>query len=127
MQSANLNTFNTFAISQFNEYYLPSVNRQAFEKVDSKTHFDKMFKASFTRENQLHIIIGLDSGLLANYVLELAFPEDSQFIFVELETVLDVLSVDIPDELKQKITICSINELNEELNCRNNPIFITKD
>ncbi|ABZ75958.1 protein of unknown function DUF115 [Shewanella halifaxensis HAW-EB4] len=127
MQNTNLNTFNTFAISQFNEYYLPSVNRQAFETIDSKTHFNKLFKSLFTQENQLHIIIGIDSGLLANYVLELALPADSQFIFVELDNILELLNVDIPDALKQQVTICPIDELADLLNSHSNPIYIIKD
>ncbi|GIU34835.1 DUF115 domain-containing protein [Shewanella schlegeliana] len=127
MQSTNPNTFNTFAISQFNEYYLPSVNRQIFETIDSKTHFDKLFKIEFAKENQLHVIIGIDSGLLANYVLESSLPADSQFIFVELDSVLELLNVEIPEPLKQQVSICTINELAEILNSRSNPVYIIKD
>jgi len=64
------NISNNFAISPFNEYYLPSINRHTFESIDSRTIYNKKFKQSFASQDKLNIVVGLDSGLLANYILE---------------------------------------------------------
>ena len=94
---------NNFAISRFNEYYLPSVNRHTFEKADSKTIYSKKFKNSFSKKDRLNIIIGMDSGLLTNFILENNIPDGSKFVFIELSSITPLLVIDIPTELKNKI------------------------
>lgn len=46
------NILNNFAISRFNEYYLPSINRSTFEGLDSKTIYDGKFKKGFFSKRQ---------------------------------------------------------------------------
>ena len=71
---------NVFAISPFNEYYLPSVNKLTFEKIDSVSLYNNKFKqAEILTDNTLHIFIGMDSGLLANYRLEKSLPLESKY------------------------------------------------
>lgn len=122
------NILNNFAISRFNEYYLPSVNRHTFESIDSKTLYDKKFKKSFAKKDKLNIIIGMDSGLLANYILELAesIPDGSKFVIIELSSVLPFLVIDIPDRLKRKLTIIDESGLDELLKKDDINLFITK-
>jgi hypothetical protein len=127
MQEQQTNIFNTFAVSPFGEYYLPSVNRSQFEKLDSKTSYDAKYKKSFNQENTLHVIIGMDSGLLANYVLEMGVAEGSRFIFVELDAVLSLLQIDIPDEFKNTLYICNADEFTELLQEQTNELYVIKD
>lgn len=96
------NILNNFAISRFNEYYLPSINRSTFEGLDSKTIYDGKFKKAFSQKDRLNIIVGMDSGLLANYILEEGIPDGSKFVIVELSSVLPLLVIDIPTELQKK-------------------------
>lgn len=105
-----------FAINQFDEAYLPSINRNTFDNIDSVSLFDQKFKALFQRENQLNIIIGLDSGLLVNYVLKSPIAKDSYFIFVELDEVLALLNCDIDEQYKERIIICNPAQFDELIN-----------
>ena len=126
MQEQQTNILSTFAVSQFGEYYLPSVNRAQFEKLDSTTQYDAKFKDDFNKEDTLHIIIGMDSGLLANYVLEMATTKGGRFIFVELDAALSLLQIDIPDDFKNRLHICNLSELAELLQEQTYQLFIFK-
>lgn len=118
---------NNFAISRFNEYYLPSVNRHTFEKADSKTIYSKKFKNSFSKKDRLNIIIGMDSGLLTNFILENNIPDGSKFVFIELSSITPLLVIDIPTELKNKIIIIDESGLDELFSKDDIKLFIAKD
>ncbi len=113
MQEQNTNIINTFAISQFDEYYLPSINRNQFESLNSKTQYDAMFKQGFSQKDTLHLIVGMDSGLLANYVMDMELPAGSRFIFIELDAVLNLLKIDLPKNVQHAIEICRPTQFNE--------------
>lgn len=125
MQTTQLNMLNTFAVSQFNEVYLPIINRHTFESIDSKTLYDHECK-HLLKSNTLHIIIGVDSGLLANYLLNKNLPINSQYIFVELTEVLNVLTIDIPNQLSSQFTIINYQEFKALISEINNEIYILK-
>ncbi|MGI2172356.1 motility associated factor glycosyltransferase family protein [Shewanella sp. MF05960] len=117
---------NVFAISAFDEYYLPSINRSMFEKFDSKSLFDKQFKSSFQKEDTLYIIIGLDSGLLANYVLSMPLAKGSQYLFVEIDEVIELLNIDIPPE-KHQVSVCNYTEFEKIIYDDRINIFLVKN
>lgn len=110
MQLTESNIKNTFSISPFDEYYLPSVNRNMFDNIDSKTQYDKKFKCDFAKEDMLQVVVGMDSGLLVNYLLEQGVPKGSVFIFVELDAVIGLLNIDIPESLSDTLFIYSLEE-----------------
>jgi tetratricopeptide (TPR) repeat protein len=116
-----------FTISQFDEVYLPSINRQTFEKVDSKTLYRAKMKDLLEKQQHLFIILGLDSGLLANYLLDTELPTGSKYLFVELDSVLELLGVDIPTSLAHKVQVMSLSEFKKMISTDNNEIYITKD
>lgn len=118
---------NIFTMSPFDEVYLPSVNRKEFEYIESKTIFDKKFKNKLSTKNTLHIIIGMDSGLLANYVMSNPIPAGSKYIFIELTDITKLLNIDIEPSLTNKITVCNFDEFKEIITLPLNSIFITKD
>ncbi|MFB2679613.1 6-hydroxymethylpterin diphosphokinase MptE-like protein [Shewanella mangrovisoli] len=122
------NIQNNFAISRFNEYYLPSVNRNTFEGIDSKTFYDRKFKKLFSQTDKLNIIIGMDSGLLANYILELSegISDGSKFVIIELSTILPLLLIDIPNELQRKLLIIDESGLDELFKQDDIKLFIAK-
>lgn len=120
------NILNNFAISRFNEYYLPSINRSIFEGLDSKTIYDGKFKKAFSQKDRLNIIVGMDSGLLANYILEEGIPDGSKFIIVELSSVLPLLVIDIPTELQKKLIIIDESQFDETLKLEDIKLFIAK-
>lgn len=113
MQEQSTNIINTFAISQFDEYYLQSINRNQFEHLNSKTQYDAMFKQDFSQKDTLHLIVGMDSGLLANYVMDMELPAGSRYIFIELDAVLNLLKIDLPQKVQHDIKICSPTQFDE--------------
>lgn len=127
MQLAESNIQSTFSISPFNEYYLPSVNRNMFEKIDSKTQYDKRFKADFSLKDKLNIVVGMDSGLLVNYLLEQGVPDGSIFIFIELDAVIGLLKIDIPAALKEKLFVYSLEEFQQQFPSNAHGLYILKN
>jgi hypothetical protein len=117
---------NTFSISRFGEYYLSGVNRHTFETIDSSSLYDKHFKFSFSANNTLNIIIGLDSGLLANYVLNMDLPEGARFLFVEMDEIIGFLTIDIPKSLKNKVAVCNRSDLFDLIDDDEYEIYILK-
>jgi hypothetical protein len=134
MTILNSKISNIFAINKFDEYYLPSVNKHTFEKIDSVTVFNKKFqyessgakRSTLSQEDTLHIIVGMDSGLLANYVLESPLASSSKYLFVELPEVLSLLNIDIPDTLKNSFFICSAEQFPQRLKEMPFNLFIVK-
>ena len=120
------NILNTFSISRFNEYYLPSINRHTFENLDSKTLYDKKFKQAFSHQDKLNIIVGVDSGLLANYVLESDIADGTQFIFIELEKILQFLTIDIPVNRQKNVKVLTETEFLAVLSKNDIEIYIAK-
>ncbi|MCE9786664.1 6-hydroxymethylpterin diphosphokinase MptE-like protein [Shewanella chilikensis] len=126
MQSTPSAMLNTFAVSRFNETYLPAVNRQMFEQLDSASQYRNKFAKQLDAEDTLYVFTGMDSGLLANYILSMTFPAGSRFIFVELAEVLALLNIELPDSLKSKLWITTEAELPEILKQAGNDICIAK-
>ena len=126
MQNNQSEITNTFAVSQFGECYLPSVNRNTFEKIDSTTLFDNKLKKALSPPDTLHIITGLDSGLLANYVMEHPIPAGSKYIFVELDEILSLLSIEIPLALSDVIQVVPLEQFSTLIQSYENNLFIVK-
>jgi len=126
MQEQSTNIINTFAISQFDEYYLQSINRNQFEHLNSKTQYDAMFKQDFSQKDTLHLIVGMDSGLLANYVMDMELPAGSRYIFIELDAVLNLLKIDLPQKVQHDIKICSPTQFDELITDRTLALYIMK-
>lgn len=115
-----------FAISQFEEGYLPSINRHTFEKIDSASLYDERFKDAFSTVDTLHVIIGLDSGLLANYIMERPLAKGSKYVFVELPDVLDLLTIEIPKALQNDLTISPPERFVALIKEHENNLYIVK-
>ncbi|QHS12769.1 6-hydroxymethylpterin diphosphokinase MptE-like protein [Shewanella sp. Arc9-LZ] len=120
------NILNNFAISRFNEYYLPSVNRYTFENIDSKTIYNHKFKKDFSFKDKLNIVIGMDSGLLASYALEQEIALGSKFIFIELDEVLSLLIIDVPLAKKKNFKIVNETDFLDLLEQEEIRIYIAK-
>ncbi|GIU46028.1 hypothetical protein TUM4438_20840 [Shewanella sairae] len=118
---------NQFSISKFGEYYLPSINRDTFEKIDSKTVFQQRFKDKIFKPDTLHIIIGLDSGLLANHILKQELASGSKYLFIELDDALAMLNIEIESRLDKYIKVLSLSEFTQELDSGDYDLYLIKD
>lgn len=116
MQSISSEMLQTFAVSQFGEVYLPAVNSNTFEKIDSTSLYDQSYKQFFKMKDVLHIVIGSDSGLLADYLLNLDKQKGSHIIIVELEDIINLLNIDIPTKDQKHFFTTTIDKLPELIN-----------
>ncbi len=91
MTSCPESPFGPFLTNTFGDRYLYPINREGFNRVGSEILYRQRYSHSLSLEKTLHIIIGLDSGLLLNYVQKQTPPAGSHFLFVELPEVLDRL------------------------------------
>ena len=128
MNSPKSTIKNIFAISPYDEYYLPSVNKFVFEKMDSTTIYTNKFKSKELEDTDtLHIFIGMDSGLLVNFIIKSKITSGSKYLFIELPEVIKLLSITIPDKLKKNILICTELELEAILISTEINLYIVKN
>ncbi|QEP42763.1 DUF115 domain-containing protein [Ectothiorhodospiraceae bacterium BW-2] len=76
--------------NKFGELYLRSVNNLSFDKKDSKTIYDELYK-DFFQERTFYFVYGTDSGLLVDYLFAHGIPQDSVYLFIEPPIVLERL------------------------------------
>lgn len=88
----------TFKSNSFNEKYLYSVNRNTFAKESSKTIFQRYFENKFDEPETLYFILGTDSGLLMNYLIEQERPLNTRYIFIELPHLIDSVKSNLPED-----------------------------
>ncbi|XQW85828.1 6-hydroxymethylpterin diphosphokinase MptE-like protein [Thalassotalea piscium] len=89
--SERLAQFEQYQVSKFDDPYLYSVNRTVFEKNSAKIIFDNFYGNRLWDEDYFYIILGCDSGLLTNYVLEHGLAKGSRYLFIDSEHVLENL------------------------------------
>lgn len=116
MQSISPEVLQTVTVSPFGEVYFPALNPATFEKIDSKSLYDQSYKKLFQMKDVLHIVIGSDSGLLADYLLNLDKQEGSQIIIVELEDVTNLLNIEIPSKDKNYFHATTFEKFSQLIN-----------
>ncbi|SEK49409.1 Uncharacterized conserved protein [Colwellia chukchiensis] len=100
----------SFLKSAFDEEYLYSINRNSFIKEPSTSVFKRIYKDKLNQENSFYLLLGTDSGLLLNYILQQEVPDDSRFLFIELPQVIAQLNnkYDLTD-LPEHIKLCTLD------------------
>lgn len=108
MQIKDSSPVERYKISQFNEPYLQSINRSTFEKSSAKNTFDSFFKEKLWDENYLYVILGSDSGLLVDYIIEHGLPYDSRYIIIDLPDVLQSIESQLTfTKWDEKVALCT--------------------
>ncbi|MCR8921368.1 DUF115 domain-containing protein [Dasania sp. GY-MA-18] len=102
--------------NQFGEQYLPSINKNVFTSHGSKHAFQKQFKNELWETGTFHIIVGTDSGLLIKYIIEHGIPEDSRFLFIEPNSLIDTIKTLVPDleQYSNQLILCTPDEWEEK-------------
>ncbi len=108
---------NTIKRNDFGETFLYSINRDTFTKISAQSIYDKEFKPTLFNENTLYVLVGTDSGLLANYIHQQPkLPIGTRYLFIEPQEILtqleknhlidpdmnDVITFATPDDWEQK-------------------------
>lgn len=89
-------TAQNFMRNAFGDAVLYEVNRNAFDREGAPAVFDRHFGKSLFARDHLYIIIGTDSGLLAHWILRNELPEGTRYLFIEPESLLDVIDECLP-------------------------------
>lgn len=100
----------------FGEQFFREINRNSFMQCDSATLYQQIFAQKLTAPDTLHIVLGSDSGLLAQFIKTRGPGKNSFYLIVELVPVKNKLqheglipsqtqslSIITPDALQQKL------------------------
>ena len=118
----------SFLTSSFNEEYLYTVNRNSFNKEPSASVYKRLYKDKLEKEHSFYIILGTDSGLLFNYILQQPLPDDTRYLFIELPQILQSLGRKIDlDDLPEHIAICAIDDWQDQAAVFGIELYLFKD
>ncbi|WP_286271734.1 6-hydroxymethylpterin diphosphokinase MptE-like protein [Thalassotalea hakodatensis] len=118
----------SFLTSQFGEEYLYLINRNAFEKQPSHAIFENLYDEKLHTEERFYIILGTDSGLLLDHVVQLEKPVDTRYLFIELPEVIERLEhKNKLDELPEYITITTIDKWKDSATAFGMDLYLYKD
>ncbi len=89
----------------FGERYLRAINRSNFESASAVESYQKRFGDTLWATNTLYIILGTDSGLLPEYIINHGIPEGTRYLFIELDEIVPYLRSTATDKLAPRILI----------------------
>jgi hypothetical protein len=123
-----MNVNESFLISQFEEAYLYSINRNSFIKEPSTSIFKRLYKEKLTKDNSFYIVLGTDSGLLLDLIAQQKSPDDTRYLFIELPHVIAQLETrfDLSD-LPENIQICALEEWQDKASKFGIELYLYKD
>ena len=79
------------------EKWLKAANGNAFSRRSSAEIFRQTFRSTFEKPSHLYLVVGSDSGLLADWVARHYCGAHRYFIFIEPAEVLETLRPTLPD------------------------------
>lgn len=98
--------------NEFGDRYLFSINRYTFRQTDAYTLYKKQYGDGIFQENTLHILVGMDSGLLLQYLHRVGISSTSRYVLVELPQTLERLRQEgLLDETHERVTCVTFEEL----------------
>lgn len=86
-----------FIRNTYDDEVIYEVNRDAFDKVGASAQFQRQYGSLFEQEDYLFIIVGTDSGLLAQWIMKKTLPIGTRIIFVEPEAIYENVSPRLPE------------------------------
>jgi len=102
--------FEKYRISKYGDPYLYSVNRSVFEKNPCKITFDSFFQEKLDEEDYFYIILGCDSGLLTDYVIQRGLAKGSKYLFIDSSHVIDNLNEQLSfSEWDEKVALATLS------------------
>jgi hypothetical protein len=94
-------------VTDFGEQYLYSANGDSFLPQPSSDIYRDRLSLCFSDNEIYHIVIGTDSGLLIQYVVNQGIPDKSCYLFVELEQYIGLVKPEVPLEWQNKLKFCT--------------------
>jgi hypothetical protein len=117
-----------FKINPYNEKYLYSVNRDTFSTNNSSSLYKKYFLDKLLKEESLYLIVGTDSGLLLNYIMQQELPKNTRYLFIELPHLIEKIESTLPEKYdKDTFAITTLDKWKEAAAELEINIYIYKD
>lgn len=92
--------------NRFGDRYIEAFVGTIFESNSAATEFQKQFGEALFQENTLYIIVGTDSGLLPQFIVQRGLPRGSRYLFVEPEEIERQLDREsTPAKLNARVSI----------------------
>ncbi len=102
--------FGQFQLNPFGERYLYSVTGNTFAQTCSSDIYQKIYGRNIFQENQFHLIIGTDSGLLVHHILK-HNNKNCRYLFVDFAPVIDLIRRQVPSfPIHKNIDLCIIDD-----------------
>lgn len=100
----------------FGERFLYEINRNTFSQTDAATLYQQRFAHGLTTPDTLYLIVGTDSGLLPQYILNQNPGVNSHYLFIEPEQVqLCIENNKLLSQLPQNMEIVSADKLPQRI------------
>ena len=93
-EPALLNTVETTAS---NEQILSAVNAKTFSNTSSKDVYTQQLPKEFWANENLHIVLGCDSGLLIKHLIATGIPHNAAYLFIEHKAIIDTIKALTPE------------------------------
>ncbi|WP_225071649.1 6-hydroxymethylpterin diphosphokinase MptE-like protein [Desulfuromonas sp. CSMB_57] len=112
MESIAPNDLGPIVSNEFGDRYLFSINRYTFRQTDAHTLYKKQYGDGIFQENTLHILVGMDSGLLLQYLHRIGISPTSRYVIVELPKTLERLRQEgLLDASHERVACVTVDEL----------------
>jgi len=117
-----------FKSNPYSEKYLYSVNRDTFLKQSSSNIYKKHFMEKLLEEESLYLIVGTDSGLFLNYIMQQELPKNTRYLFIELPHLIEKIESTLPDNYdKDTFVITTLDKWTEAAEELEISIYIYRD
>lgn len=80
----------------FGDGVLYDVNRDAFNREGSSAVFQRQFGERLRQPDHLYVVVGTDSGLLAEWILREELPDGTRYLFVEPDYLVETIRERLP-------------------------------
>ncbi|WHF56849.1 hypothetical protein OCF84_06310 [Shewanella xiamenensis] len=84
-----------FSSNKFGEKVIHAINQITFDRFESKMVFKSHFKDEIFEKDTFNVVIGTDSGLLIDYIVNFRNDDNSVYYFVEHQDVIEFLNKDV--------------------------------
>jgi len=118
---------NSIMHNEFGEEFIGAINGDTFSKTQSTLIFDSLLTQALWQENSYHIIVGTDSGLLIEYIVNRGIAKNSCYLFIELPQYIEMIRPQLNEEWKQVLKFCTPDEWNSGFDQDNSASYFYND
>ncbi|MFB2773786.1 6-hydroxymethylpterin diphosphokinase MptE-like protein [Shewanella xiamenensis] len=116
-----------FSSNKFGEKVIHAINQITFDRFESKMVFKSHFKDEIFEKDTFNVVIGTDSGLLIDYIVNFRNDDNSVYYFVEHQDVIEFLNKDVNGIESENVFLLNYEDLEGIINNSNIAQYIYKN